>query len=71
MREQSQPKLIDRRVREDWTTRGATDMYGRARLKALEILESHHPEPLLDAVAAEIRSIVVEAEKELGVAGAL
>ncbi len=71
MREQSQPKLIDRRVREEWTTMGATDLHDRARVKALAILESHHPEPLPSEVAAEIRSIVVEAEKELGVAGAL
>jgi trimethylamine--corrinoid protein Co-methyltransferase len=71
MREQSQPKLIDRRVREEWTDRGATDIHSRARAKALEILESHRPEPLPDEVAAEIRSIVVGAEKELGVASAL
>ncbi len=31
MREQSQPALIDRRVREDWQERGGTDMYQRAQ----------------------------------------
>jgi len=70
MREQSQPRLIDRRVREEWQTMGASDLHERARRKALEILESHRPEPLPDVVAAEIRSVVVAAENELGVSGA-
>ena len=43
----------------------------RARAKAIEILESHYPEPLPTEVAAEIRSIVVRAEEDLGIAGAL
>jgi trimethylamine--corrinoid protein Co-methyltransferase len=68
MREQSSAKLIDRRVREDWASMGSTDMYSRARAKAIDILESHHPEPLPDDVAAEIRSIVAGAERELGIA---
>jgi trimethylamine--corrinoid protein Co-methyltransferase len=70
MREQSSPKLLDRRVREDWAATGSSDLYSRARARANEILGSHHPEPLPAEVAAEIRSIVVEAEKELGVASA-
>ena len=36
MREQSQPQLIDRRVREDWEERGSTDMYQRAETRARE-----------------------------------
>jgi trimethylamine---corrinoid protein Co-methyltransferase len=68
MREQSMPKLMDRRVREDWVSAGATDLYTRARAKANEILDSHHPEPLPAEVAAQIRGIVLGAEKELGVA---
>lgn len=67
MREQSQPKLVDRRVRGRWTADGATDMYARANAAALEILESHRPEPLDGEVAAEIRRIVSGAEEELGV----
>ena len=69
MREQSSPKLLDRRVREDWAASGSTDLYTRARAKANEILQSHHPEPLPAEVAAEVRAIVVGAERELGVAG--
>ena len=34
MRDTSQPELIDRRVREDWERRGASDMYARAMEKA-------------------------------------
>ena len=52
MREQSQPKYLDRRVREDWKERGGSDLYARARAAALEIIESHKPEPL-DPDAAE------------------
>ena len=70
MRELSQPEFLDRRVREDWAATGSSDLYSRARAKANEILGSHHPEPLPAEVAAEIRTIVVEAEKELGVASA-
>jgi trimethylamine:corrinoid methyltransferase-like protein len=58
-------------VREDWASMGSTDLYSRARARANEILESHHPEPLPDEVAAEIRGIVMGAEKQLGVARAI
>jgi trimethylamine--corrinoid protein Co-methyltransferase len=67
MRSQSQPKLIDRRTREDWETRGRSDLYQRALEEARYILENHKPEPLLENVLASIRSIVEEAEAELGV----
>jgi trimethylamine---corrinoid protein Co-methyltransferase len=68
MREQSMPKLMDRRVREDWAAAGSTDAYSRAMTEARRLLAEHHPEPLPDAVAAELRSIIHEAEVELGVA---
>ena len=67
MRSQSQPKLIDRRTREDWETGGQTDLYQRASEEARYILENHKPEPLPEDVLASIRSIVEEAEAELGV----
>jgi trimethylamine--corrinoid protein Co-methyltransferase len=35
--------------------------------RAIEILETHQPEPLPDGAAERIRSIVEEAEKEVGV----
>jgi trimethylamine--corrinoid protein Co-methyltransferase len=67
MRTQSQPKLIDRRMREDWQAAGATDIYQRALEEARYILENHKPDPLPDDVLAAIRSIVEEAEAELGI----
>ena len=67
MRTQSQPKLIDRRMREDWQAAGSTDIYQRALEEARYILENHKPDPLPDGVPAAIRSIVEEAEAELGI----
>mgnify|MGYP001815785704 FL=1 len=67
MRTQSQPKLIDRRMREDWQAAGATDNYQRALEEARYILENHKPDPLPADVPVAIRSIVEEAEAELGI----
>jgi trimethylamine--corrinoid protein Co-methyltransferase len=67
MRSQSQPKLIDRRTREDWEAGGRSDIYQRALEEARYILENHKPEPLPENVLTTIRSIVEESEAELGV----
>ena len=67
MKSQSQPKLIDRRMRERWTASGSTDMYQRAIEEARYILENHKPDPLPNNVLAAMRAIVEEAEEELGV----
>ena len=67
MRSQSQPKLIDRNMREDWTAAGSTDIYQRSLEEAKYILENHQPDPLPDGAAEAIRAIVEEAEAELGV----
>jgi len=64
MREQSQPRLMDRRVREEWLAAGATDMYERARLRACEILESHEPPAIAEDVKADMRAIVARADEE-------
>ena len=68
MREQSQPKYLDRRVREDWKERGGSDLYERARVAALEIIEGHKPEPIDPDAAKQIRAIVEAADRERGVA---
>ena len=68
MRELSQPTLIDRRVREDWETRGATDLYARSLAKAREVLREYRPEPVPDDVAARIHAIVEETDVAVGVA---
>ncbi len=67
MRGQSQSKFIDRRVREEWAADGATNLYDRALIEARRILETHVPTPLPDDVAAKLKSIIREAEDELGV----
>ena len=66
MREQSQPRLMDRRVREEWQAAGATDMYERARRRACELLESHEREPLDEDVRRQMRTIVERADRERG-----
>jgi trimethylamine---corrinoid protein Co-methyltransferase len=67
MRELSQPTILDRRVREDWEGRGATDLATRARARALELVESHEPTPLDPDVAEQLRRIVQAADREKGV----
>jgi trimethylamine--corrinoid protein Co-methyltransferase len=67
MKSQSQPKLIDRNMREDWEAAGSPDIYQRALEEARYILENHQPDPLPDDVLSTIRSIVEEAEEDLGV----
>ena len=64
MHDTSQPELIDRRVREDWERRGASDMYTRAMEKARDLLATHTPEPLPDDVLAQVRGIVDKADRE-------
>ena len=67
MRSQSNPELIDRRTREDWLADGSKDLYQRALEKAKHILETHEPDPLSPEASTTIRSIVEDAEAELGV----
>jgi len=66
MRSQSQTKLVDRRVREEWAADGSTTLYDRARAEALRLLETHEPTPLPEGAAEEMAAIVADAERELG-----
>jgi trimethylamine--corrinoid protein Co-methyltransferase len=68
MRELSQPVVLDRRVREDWESRGATDLSTRSRARALELVESHQPLPVDPDVAEQVRRIIEAADREKGVA---
>ncbi len=68
MRIQSQPVLIDRRVREEWSADGSTDIAERATARAREILATHVPTPLPEGAAEEMQSIIRETESELGAA---
>ncbi len=67
MRTRSEATLIDRQMRLQWEQAGETDLYQRACEKAKNILETYEPPQLPDSVLAEIRSIIEETEKELGV----
>lgn len=67
MRSQSQPKFIDRRMRNEWE-KGNTNIYERANEHVRYVLENYKPAPLPEGVLNEIRSIVDEAEKEMRVA---
>ena len=65
--EQTYPELIDRRIRSEWQKAGGTTIYERSWEKALEILETHKPEPLPDDVQKIIREIVEETEEEFNI----
>jgi len=67
MRSQSQARLIDRRVREDWSAAGGNDLYTSASAEACRLLATHEPEPLPADVLATLREIVESTERELGV----
>lgn len=66
MRQQSQPKYLDRRVRDDWQAAGGDDLLTRATAAAVRILAEHEPEPLPVEVTERLRAIVQEAEDALG-----
>ncbi len=63
-KEQSKPKLIDRRMRGAWSNRGAKSMAERANDKAREILENHKPTPLPDSVLKTFKEIIERAENQ-------
>ncbi len=49
------PRTSDRQRRDNWEEDGSLDMRERARLKAKEILRTHHPEPIPPEIDAAIR----------------
>ena len=61
------PKFIDRNPRDSWEAAGCPDILKRAEEEARNILENYKPDPLPETTREEIRTIVDEAEKELGV----
>lgn len=63
-KEQSKPKLIDRRMRGAWTGRGAKSMAERAAEKAIEVIENHKPTPLPEEVLKKFKEIIARAEAE-------
>lgn len=66
---QVHPQLIDRKTRENWEEEGSKDIYQRAHEKAIQILETHKPEPLPNGVQQTLRATIKEAEREFVVSG--
>ncbi len=64
MRTQSQSKIIDRKMRENWLDDGGKDFTERAYAEAISILENYKPDPLPEKVILELRRIVEETEQE-------
>jgi trimethylamine---corrinoid protein Co-methyltransferase len=63
MRAQSRPRLIDRRLREQWEEDGARDVYERAWDEAHRLLDTYRPEPLPTSVGSTLSEIVDEFER--------
>lgn len=63
--EQSQPKILNRKMRHNWEAEGSKDLTSVAHQVALDILENHKPEPLPPGVPEKLQEIIKEAEAEL------
>lgn len=63
---QSNPKLIDRQMRNRWEDDGATRMEERALKLAMHVLETHQPTPLGDEVKAAVHQVVNATERDRG-----
>lgn len=50
------PQIADRQTPDGWVNDGSLDMLERARMKAREILNNHHPRYLDPAIDAKLRS---------------
>ncbi len=61
------PKLMDRRMRPQWTQNGSKDAYERACEEARKILDTYEPPAISESVLREVRDIVDGAEEEMGV----
>ena len=60
-----QPKFLNRDDPEAWSKKGKRRYEELVTRKALEILESHHPEPLPEGVRQQIDAIIGAAAKGL------
>lgn len=63
---QSQPKLIDRQMRNRWEESGSTTMTERAQVMAKKLIDEYRPQALAEEAKSAIRRIVNAREKELG-----
>jgi trimethylamine--corrinoid protein Co-methyltransferase len=60
--EQSQVKILDRRMRGAWEKKGSKDLLQVANERAIELLRTHQPPPLPEGVEEELKKIVASAE---------
>lgn len=65
--EQSQSKLIDRRMGPDWLAMGGTDITQRANKVAQDLYTNYRPDPLPADIIIKLRQTVNEAEDHYGV----
>jgi trimethylamine--corrinoid protein Co-methyltransferase len=69
MRQQWMPRLFDRTSWEEWTAGGGPGPRQAAGERVREILQTHEPEPLDDAVEGEILNIIEAYEQQGGEPG--
>jgi trimethylamine---corrinoid protein Co-methyltransferase len=69
MRKLSEPRYIDRRMRQFWEKNGSKDLAATCDQKAREILETHKPDPLPEPIHRALFDIIREREEELGIKG--
>jgi trimethylamine--corrinoid protein Co-methyltransferase len=60
--EQAQATIIDRRMRGAWEARGSKSLIQSANERAGELLRTHEPKPLPEALIQELKRIVKSAE---------
>ena len=60
--EQIQAAIIDRRMRGAWEKKGSKSLIQSANQKAVELLNTHEPEPLPEDLIQELKRIVKSAE---------
>jgi trimethylamine--corrinoid protein Co-methyltransferase len=65
-REDWYPRLIERQRWENWTAGGGQTFRERARARALQLLDTHQPEPLPENVAKAIQGVVDRAAEKPG-----
>jgi len=64
-RENWYPRLLDRDNRPGWEARGRPTLGDRASARVREILETHQPPPLDDAVSAALEVVIHRAEERV------
>ena len=63
---QSDPKVFDRRMRENWEAMGGKSVLERATEQAKYILENHKPDPLPAGTEKLMEDMIAQAEEEEG-----